>query len=308
MPEQWSSRYALMRPDGTTPLPTNEVPLFRAFNGELVVDDELVVDSDSERGQRRVLANGSAIFDGDGKKLGAVVAIHDITARVQARDRTGQPEKARRNGSGKHQRRRRRCLRHNRQKLTYVNPALREMAGIGGMGSDSTPDWAVEQLTLYDRTTDRRVKWEERPIARALGGERVDSVEFRLKSSSDSYRNIVVSACPITGADGNITGAVATWHDITELRAGDVKVRAIYESAFQFIGLLDPAGQRRRGQRDGRWVSSTGHWVTCRAGFFGKPRGGITHLRRQGALPGRGDACLDRRDGAPVLHAQDGRR
>jgi PAS domain S-box-containing protein len=239
-PEEWSTQDSLMRADGVTPLPVNEIPLYRAFNGELVVDDEIVVDSKSERGPRRVLANGRAIFSADGRKLGAIVAMHDVTARVNAETELASQKKLVETvleniNDGV-------VACDTTGRITYVNPALREMAGIGGFGGDTTPDWAVEQLTLYDRTTDRRVKWEQRPIARALLGERTDSVEFRLKSAPDAFRNIIVSACPITGPDGQITGAVATWHDITELRAGDVKVRAIYESAFQFIGLLDPAG------------------------------------------------------------------
>ena len=239
-PEEWSAQYSLFRPDGVTPLPMQEVPLYRAFNGELVVDDEIVVDSNSERGRRRLLTNGRAIFAADGRKLGAVVAMHDVTARVNAETELAGQKKLVETvleniNDGV-------VACDTTGKITYVNPALREMAGLGGGSGDATPDWAVEQLTLYDLATDRRVTWEERPIARALRGERTDSVEFRLKSSPDSYRNIIVSACPMTGSGGEITGAVATWHDITELRAGDVKVRAIYESAFQFIGLLDRSG------------------------------------------------------------------
>ncbi|MDD5285955.1 MAG: hypothetical protein PHD54_08855, partial [Desulfuromonadaceae bacterium] len=75
-PEEWAEHYDLFRSDGTTPLSTEEIPLARAFKGEIFVDAGMAIVA---RGQaaRFILANGSVIRDECGKKLGAVVVMRD---------------------------------------------------------------------------------------------------------------------------------------------------------------------------------------------------------------------------------------
>lgn len=77
-PEEWARHYDLFRADGTTPLPTDEIPLARAFRGEVVRDAGMAIKA---KGQpiRFILANGSVIQDEAGQKLGAVVIMHDVT-------------------------------------------------------------------------------------------------------------------------------------------------------------------------------------------------------------------------------------
>lgn len=85
-PDGWAHRYGLYRSDGHTELATNDIPLFRALNGELVRDAEMVIVHDN--GTRRTLmANGQAFYDDSGSKLGAVVAMHDVTERRALQDR-----------------------------------------------------------------------------------------------------------------------------------------------------------------------------------------------------------------------------
>ncbi|MGJ3246106.1 MAG: PAS domain-containing sensor histidine kinase [Elainellaceae cyanobacterium] len=81
-PEEWAERYGLYRPDGKTIMPTEQIPLFRALRGENVRDTEMVIQS-QDGNLRTVLANGDVIIGPDGKCLGAVVAMHDITRRKQ---------------------------------------------------------------------------------------------------------------------------------------------------------------------------------------------------------------------------------
>ena len=79
-PEEWPARYDLYYPDGTTLLRKEDVPLYRAFSGESVKNAEIVIAP--KNGQRRtVLSSGHALIGRDGRKLGAVVAMHDVTHR-----------------------------------------------------------------------------------------------------------------------------------------------------------------------------------------------------------------------------------
>ncbi|MBO0350462.1 PAS domain S-box protein [Phormidium pseudopriestleyi FRX01] len=82
LPEQWAEHYSLYRPDGT-PLPMEEIPLFRALRGETVQNVEMVIAPKHQK-PRTILASGQAIVDASGKKLGAVVAMRDISDRKEA--------------------------------------------------------------------------------------------------------------------------------------------------------------------------------------------------------------------------------
>ncbi|MBA2715920.1 MAG: EAL domain-containing protein, partial [Propionibacteriales bacterium] len=85
-PDGWAHRYGLYRSDGHMELAINDIPLFRALNGELVRDAEMVIVHDN--GTRRTLmANGQAFYDDSGSKLGAVVAMQDVTERRALQDR-----------------------------------------------------------------------------------------------------------------------------------------------------------------------------------------------------------------------------
>jgi two-component system cell cycle sensor histidine kinase/response regulator CckA len=77
---EWARRFAAYRPDGTSPLPAAEQPLARALRGEEVADAELVLVARGGR-PRTLVASGQPLADARGERLGAVVALHDITER-----------------------------------------------------------------------------------------------------------------------------------------------------------------------------------------------------------------------------------
>ena len=82
-PDQWTEHYDLYRADGVTPLPVEEIPLFRALKGERVQNAEIVVDPKHDQ-PRSLVCNGQALTDESGRIMGAVVAMHDITERKNA--------------------------------------------------------------------------------------------------------------------------------------------------------------------------------------------------------------------------------
>ncbi len=83
-PEQWSEYYDLYHADGETPLNLDDIPLRQAFEGAHVAGAQICI---AAKGQtpRQVLCSGGPLFDEDGNKMGAVVAMHDVTAKEQAR-------------------------------------------------------------------------------------------------------------------------------------------------------------------------------------------------------------------------------
>ncbi|MCX6879705.1 MAG: PAS domain S-box protein [Verrucomicrobia bacterium] len=82
-PAEWGRHYDLYGPDGTTPLPTESIPLFRAFRGETVRDAGMVIVAQGQP-PRHILAAGDSFHDARHNLLGAVVVMRDITARKQA--------------------------------------------------------------------------------------------------------------------------------------------------------------------------------------------------------------------------------
>lgn len=85
--EQWAREYGLYLPDGESPMPVEKNPLYRALRGERVRNAELMIAPIGSNQKRSVQASGQAIFDANGEKIGAVVALHDTTERVEAESR-----------------------------------------------------------------------------------------------------------------------------------------------------------------------------------------------------------------------------
>lgn len=78
--DEWAEHYDLYFPDGQTPMAAQDIPLFRALQGESVRDVEMMIMP--KNGQpRTLLANGDPIINSDGKKIGAIAAMRDITER-----------------------------------------------------------------------------------------------------------------------------------------------------------------------------------------------------------------------------------
>jgi PAS domain S-box-containing protein len=82
-PDQWATQYDLYMPDGKTQMPKEEIPLFRALQGQMVEQVEMVI-APKNGSLRTLLASGQAIIDAQGNQQGAVVAMHDITERKRA--------------------------------------------------------------------------------------------------------------------------------------------------------------------------------------------------------------------------------
>jgi len=78
----WAGEYGLYHGDGVTPLAPDDVPLTRALRGEAVHHANLIVRRPG-RSPRQYLANAQPIRASDGHRLGAVVALHDVTTTVR---------------------------------------------------------------------------------------------------------------------------------------------------------------------------------------------------------------------------------
>lgn len=77
--DQWASHYHIYLPDLSGLMPTSELPLYRAWQGETVRDIEMAVWLPGQL-PRYLVVNGQPLFTPEGLPNGAVIAERDITA------------------------------------------------------------------------------------------------------------------------------------------------------------------------------------------------------------------------------------
>ncbi len=84
-PDKWADYYDLFKTDGKTPLPKEEIPLFRALNGEKVRNAEIVVLPENKE-IRYLECNGELLTNEKGEKTGALITMHDVTERKKVEE------------------------------------------------------------------------------------------------------------------------------------------------------------------------------------------------------------------------------
>jgi PAS domain S-box-containing protein len=148
-PDEWAGRYDLYRADGKTRMPKEEIPLFRAFSGESVRDSEFVIAPKGGKA-RVVLASGQPLYDQAGRKLGAVVSMHDVSARREAQ--------AASEAAAREQSRRREAeaaadlIRESRERLRASEERVRLATDAAGLGvwvldvGTGTVTWENERM------------------------------------------------------------------------------------------------------------------------------------------------------------------
>ena len=91
---------------------------------------------------------------------------------------------------------------------------------------------------------------EELPLARTLRyGKVVKDEEWVLQTSDGRMITTLCNAAPIHDEEGNITGGVVAWRDITErkraeqrLRASEILIRDVLDSLTSHVAVLDAQG------------------------------------------------------------------
>jgi len=231
-PEQWAERYRLYRPDGETPMAKEDVPLYRALQGERVQDAEMVI-APLGVPPRTVQVSGQAFHDDQGTKLGAVVSMQDITARKHAEVELRQA----------HEELERRVEERTEQ-LGRANAALRESEEKLRLLADTIPQlawmarpdghifWYNRRWYEYTGTTPEQMAgwgWQsvhdpdvlpkvvERWNRSITTGEPFDMV-FPLKAADGQYHPFLTRVNPLRDETGSILYWFGTNTDITELR------------------------------------------------------------------------------------------
>lgn len=207
-PDQWSEHYSLYQPDGVTLLNKENVPLYRAFSGEIVRNAEIVIAP--KTGPRRdILASGRALVTSEGRKLGAVVAMHDITHRKVSTKRV------------------RDALRQFRTLFNDAPIAYHEMDRMGIIRRVNRAECRLLEYT-HEQIIDRPV-WsfmpeEARESARDMILERLSStapllpIECEYESQSGKRIFVELHENRITESSGAVVGIRTAMLDMTDRR------------------------------------------------------------------------------------------
>ncbi|HEY2954203.1 MAG TPA: response regulator [Candidatus Eisenbacteria bacterium] len=90
--EAWARELGLYRGDGKTLFEKEEFPLYRALQGERIRNEEIAM-AGRDGPARAMVVNGQPIQDVQGRKLGAVVVLQDVTERRKLEEQFRQSQK-----------------------------------------------------------------------------------------------------------------------------------------------------------------------------------------------------------------------
>ncbi len=224
-PEEWADVFHLYRPDGVTPMPFQEMPLYRALHGEMVRAEELSV-APPGAGTRFLLANASPVRGERGEQLGAVAVMRDISARKKLeRELRAERDFARsvldHMGEGL-------ALTDHEARYTYVNLAFARLLG--------RPPAELIGLTPRDVTSpDAHAAVARQQAAPATAHEQMDFVR------ADGERvPALVTAAPFQRETG-FPGALAVITDLTERMATERELRE-REARYRTLAANFPQG------------------------------------------------------------------
>ncbi len=251
-PEQWAGRYCLYQPDGETPMAKEDVPLYRALQGERVQDAEMVI-APVGVPARTVLTSGQAFFDAHGKKLGAVASMQDITARKQA-------EAALRQAHDELEER----VEQRTEELGRANAALKESEEKLRLLADTIPQlawmarpdghifWYNRRWYEYTGTMPEQMEgwgWQtvhdpnelpkvlERWQGSIASGEPFDMV-FPLKGADDTFRPFLTRVNPLRDEKGRTLYWFGTNTDISDIMRMEQALRDADRRKDEFLATL----------------------------------------------------------------------
>ncbi|NPV09951.1 MAG: PAS domain S-box protein [Anaerolineae bacterium] len=233
-PEQLSQTYReriatrlLVREDGQ-PYSLEQLPVARALRGE-TVRSELLGLGQPDGDIRWLICSAAPVLASEGRPLGAVVVLADITEMRRTQERL---EEARALAERAVQEAERRAAELDAVFATIPTGVIvygpdGRIVRMNGVAARFTPYphqgeglSAQERAKIYrfvrDDGTD--LPLQEWPAEKALRGELVqEEVIGRLSPDGQTFWS-VTSAAPIRSGDGAVLGAVLAFHDVSELR------------------------------------------------------------------------------------------
>ena len=241
-PDQWAEHYDLFRADGETRMSKEEIPLFRAFEGENIKNAKMIIRT-KDGTARHIQAFGQPMFSDNGEKLGAVVSMHDTTGRDLAEERYRQSEA------------RFRTLYRKTPALLHSIDAEGRVLNVSELWLDTfgyKRDEVVGRAWTGFLTPASRRHAEDVAQPQFLRKGRCRDVPYQFIKKNGEVVDVLLSAVKETNVAAVDQRTMAVLVDVTEkkkaeqaLRQSESRFRGAFATAPHGIALVAP---------DGRWL------------------------------------------------------
>jgi PAS domain S-box-containing protein len=231
---EWSQTYGVFQPeDMTTLMPVEEMPLFKAIKGEKSNNVEMFIRNANVPEGRFLSSTGTPITDADGKLMGGVVVMRDVTEQRQLEKLLMENDKQLRTvissiGEGI-------VVTDPKGRYLLLNPKAEELLGISALDASST-HWPLKSF-LFEADGETPIPPDQQPLARALKGEAVQNMNVVVRHPKlEHSRYLSVNAHPLRDEHRAISAAIADFRDITEVRRLEETVQQIEKRYRSLLG------------------------------------------------------------------------
>lgn len=223
---QYARCFGVYRADGVTPATDDDLPLARAAHGELVKDEEWIVQRPDGR-RIWTLCNAGPIRNYVGEIAGAVTAWTDITARKNLEDslRLSEQRLALAQAAGKVGT----WEWNNRANTGICSP---EWFRIHGLPQRSGGRLELSEWIPLLHSDDREKPWQDFATAVKQGGQCVS--EYRIRRPDGEMRWISTTATVFLGPDNEPDRMIGISQDITARKRTEAAAQQITDDLRSF--------------------------------------------------------------------------
>ncbi len=242
-PDQWSERYGTFYPDKVTRVPTEELPLVQAMQGQITDGVDLFLCNYENPEGVFINVSGRPLQGQHDNVRGGVIVFRDVTKIKNTEARLEQTVEELRDqtrlmdivfnsiSDGV-------VVMDEKGQFLKANPAVERMTGPPV--ADIELSRASEQYSAFQPTEESLFPVDDLPIVRAVNGIATDNVEMRIKApelSEDLY--LSVSGRPLFDEDNTLRGGVAVARDITELKRTENQLKTTIAQLESQTQLMD---------------------------------------------------------------------
>jgi len=238
--KQGAKKYNLLHLDGITPLEPHQIPLVRAYNGEIVQHAGMAIKA---KGQpiRYIRATGAPVLDDKNKKLGAVVIMRDVTEQIEME----------------------RQIRENEERLSATLRSIGDgVISCDELGrvlsinnvAETLTGWSAEEAygkdidDVFNIIGSENREEIENPVKRSLEEGTIVGLgnhTILISKKGEEYQ-IADSCAPIRDTEDHIIGCVLVFRDVTDeyqqkeaLKKSEERFRALANNVPGVIYLCE---------------------------------------------------------------------
>ena len=244
---QASETFGLFQPDGEIPFPADEMPIVRALQGEHPNNVQMFVRNLQVPHGVDISVSARPIYGEKGLVNGAVSIIRDVSERkaserqlIAINDQLTAQSQLMESifnsiSDGV-------VVADESGHIIMFNPSAVRIAGLSSSSSANVirrEQWLREYKFFHP---DRVTPWplDKLPLIRALRGESIDNVEiFLMHDTIPDGLYLSASGRPLQDNEGNKTGGVLVFHDITDrIKSQEAVAQAFVQGRLEIVDTI----------------------------------------------------------------------